>query len=267
MQIIVNHHLKNRSKIAYILFLIPFCLIISRLFYILLFNDDKSKIKRTYDPAYNGKRGRIYDRNEILMAADLKISSLYLNVALLKNEEELAANLAKVLGDLSAEEILKKINDHHKNTQKNKGWVLIKRNLAPSQVQKIKNLKIASIVFEDNLTRIYPQKEIASHLLGYVDIDRKGLAGIEVAFDEELSKANSEITLSIDSRIQDLLHHYLLSGMQKYRARGGAGVIMNAKNGEIIAISSLPSFDPNLQNLATSDQRLNRTNKIWSFYH
>ncbi len=250
----INDNLKQRARILFLFFLLLFFIIIIRLFYVAALKNDYGKIKKKYDPLYLGKRGKIIDRNDVVVSTDLKISSLYVNTALLKNPQELAEAISRTITDISYDEIIKKINDSNKS----KNWILIKRNLTPLQVQKINQLKIASLVFEDNLTRIYPQKEIASHLIGYVDTDRKGLAGIEMANNEELSRVGSEVKLAMDVRIQDVLYSELLSGMQKYKAKAASGLVFNVNNGEIIAISSLPTFDPNLQNEANSNQRFNR---------
>lgn len=215
---------------------------------------DKVKVTNAYDQRKLTKRANIIDRNGTLVATDLKTKSLYLSSILIKDANLVATSIASIFPDLSQQEILKKITDG----KSSKNWILLKRNLTPSQVDQVQNLKIAGLIFEDDRIRVYPQKSITSHLVGYVDLDRKGLSGIEMQYDKQLAHDPQDVQLALDIRVQDILHDELLSGIDQYRAKAAAGVIMDVTNGEVLAVSSLPDFDPNLQHEATQDQRFNR---------
>jgi cell division protein FtsI (penicillin-binding protein 3) len=249
---------KSRLVIIYFFILIVFFLIILRMFFVVM-SGDKVKVGGIYDLRKTGKRGNIFDRNHTIVATDLKTKSLYVSSILVKNPEEIANAVSRIFPDLSSQEILKKIKDGKNSKQ----WILIRRNLIPSQVEQVQDLKIAGLLFEDDRIRVYPQKSVASHLIGYVDLDRKGLAGIEMQYDKELVNGD-DIQLSMDIRLQDILHDELVKGTDEFKAKGAAGIIMDVNSGEVLALSSLPDFDPNLQYEATPDQRFNRvTNGVY----
>jgi cell division protein FtsI (penicillin-binding protein 3) len=221
------------------------------MFFVIL-TQDKANIKNIYESRKNVRRADIYDRNGVLVATDLKTKSLYVSSVLVRNAKYVAESLAKSFPDLKYEEVLKKINDG-KNS---KHWILIRRNLTPSQVDTVENLQIAGLIFEDDLIRVYPQKSIASHYVGFVDLDRKGLSGIEMQYDRKLMTSQN-LYLAMDVRIQDILFDELVKAKEEFRAKAASGVVMNVNNGEILAMASIPSFDANLQSEALPEQRFN----------
>ncbi len=227
---------------------------------------DKVKISGIYDLKRTNKRGEITDRNDVLVATDLKTKSLYVSAVLVKDAPMIAKGLAMVFDDLSEQEILKKISDPKSSKVKRglKGWIPIRRNVTPAQEERVKNLKIAGLLFEDDRIRVYPQRSILAHLVGYVDLDRHGLAGIEMQYDKQLLRDEEKIQLAADVRVQDILNNELVNGLEEFKARAAFGVVIDVTNGEILALSSLPSFDPNLQQDASSDERFNRvTNGVY----
>lgn len=214
---------------------------------------DKSKIVADYNHHKSLRRGRIFDRSGVLVATDLKTKSLYVSSILIKDKEQTVYNLSKIFPDLSYREILKKISDN----KKNKHWILIRRNLTPNQVSKVQSLRMAGLIFEDDMFRVYPQKSVASHYAGYVDLDRRGLSGIEMQYDASLS-GGKDVAIAMDVRVQDILHNELKNGMEQYRSKAAAGLVIDVNSGEVIAMSSFPDFDANLQSEAGSEQRFNR---------
>lgn len=231
---------------------------ILRMFFIVSFGD-QVKVSGIYDPRLVDKRANIFDRNGVLVATDLKTKSLYISSVLVKDSKAIARGLDRIFSDLSYREILKKLSSG-KNSKK---WILIRRNLTPNQVDQVNGLQMAGLIFENDRVRVYLQKSIVSHFVGYVDLDRKGLAGMERQHHDSLTKGQ-DLQLSLDIRIQDILHDELLNGVKEFGAKAAAGIVMDVNNGEIIALSSLPEFDPNLQNEANSIQRFNRvTNGVY----
>lgn len=248
-----SHIKKGRALFVYIVIILLFLILFGRLLYLSILSD-KSDISNIYDISKIDRRGEIFDRKSTIIATDIKTKSLYVSSALVKDEKETARQLSRIFPDSSYKTIYKKI----RNNKKKLNWILIKKNITPSQERKIKNLKKASLLFEEGKIRVYPQKSILSHLVGYVDLDRKGLSGVERYYNSRLTKENKGVTIAADIRVQDVLDNELKKGMQKYKAKYASGIVMNVNNGEIIALSSLPSFDPNNQSQASSKQRFNR---------
>ena len=250
---------KNRLILVYIIIIAIFCVIITRMFFLVI-SGDKVKIKFIYNANKINRRGDIFDRNDILVATDLKTKSLYVSSVLVKNPSEIAKGLVSIFKDLEYQDVLKKI-DSSKN---NRDWILIRRNVTPNQAQDVINLKKAGLIFEEDSFRVYPQRSIFSHLVGYVDLDRKGLSGIEMQYDDELLLGEERLQLAADIRIQDILENELKNGIDKYKALAAFGIIIDVNNGEVLALSSLPAFDPNLQANASQDERFNRiTNGVY----
>ena len=214
---------------------------------------DKGRVGKIYAQNKLTRRGNIFDRNGTLVATDLKTKSLYVSSILVKDPEKITESLVKIFPELSRQDILRKIRANKSNQH----WILIRRNLTPAQVEEVQNLKLAGLLFEDDRVRIYPQRAAASHLVGYVDLDRNGIAGMEMEYDKQLL-AGEDIELAMDIRAQDILNDELEKGLEEFRAQAAAGLIMDVTNGEVLAVSSLPSFDPNIQAEASSNQRFNR---------
>ena len=249
---------KNRLAIIYFLILAAFCVIILRMGFI-LFVGDKIKVSGIYDMHKLAKRANIFDRNGILVATDLKTKSLYVSSVLVKNKKQMARSIARIFPDLTYKSVLRKLSRKSRNRQ----WILIRRNLTPKQADEVRNIKIAGLVFEDDRIRVYPQKSISSHYIGYVDLDRKGLAGIEMQYDDKLVNGE-DVQIAMDVRVQDILHDELVAAIAKYKAKAAAGIIIDVKSGEVLALSSLPDFDPNNQKKASSNERFNRvTNGVY----
>lgn len=214
---------------------------------------DNVKINNTYKSSDSRKRGDVIDRNGVIIATDLKTKSLYISTILIKNPAKTASSLVSVFPTLDYQDLLNRIIKN----KSSKKWILIKRNLTPFQQNQVRNLKMAGLLFQDDLVRVYPQKSIASHVVGYTDSDRHGLAGIERAYNSELT-GGENIQLALDIRVQDVLNNELMKAMRTYRANSASGIIVDVTNGEILALTSLPNFDPNTQNQATPNQRFNR---------
>ena len=249
---------KSRLALLYFCIIAAFFTIILRMVFIVAMGD-KVKISGIYDLRKASKRANILDRNDVLVATDLKTKSLYVSSVLVKNSQTIARGLSDIFPDLSYNEILKKISDGKHSKQ----WILIRRNLSPSQVDLVQNLQMAGLLFENDRIRVYPQKSITSHYVGYVDLDRKGLSGIEMQYDRDLV-GGDDLRLALDVRVQDILHDELINGIAEFHAQAAAGLVMDVNSGEVLALSSIPEFDPNLQNEAASDQRFNRvTNGVY----
>lgn len=191
-------------------------------------------------------RADIVDRNGELLATSLKTFSLYANARVVLDPEEAANKLVQVLPELNHKDILHRLKS-------GKGFVWLARHLTPQKQAEIICLGIPGIYFQQDERRVYPHGELFSHVLGYTNIDNQGLGGIERKFNEQLLGKKEPLRLSLDIRAQHVLRDELLAGIEKFKAQGGAGLIMDVQTGEIIALVSLPDFDPNQVGKVGSD--------------
>jgi cell division protein FtsI (penicillin-binding protein 3) len=188
-------------------------------------------------------RARITDRNGVLLAGSLATRSLYANAKLIRRFgiEETAKALHRTMPDLNYQVLLSKL-------QSGKKFVYIKRHLTPQEQARVNDLGIPGLEFEDTERRVYPLGNLFAHVLGFVDVDNRGLAGIERYFEKELISSQTPLTLSVDERIQHIVHDELTKAIDEFKAIGGVGLSM----------VSLPDFDPNHLRTATPEARFNR---------
>jgi cell division protein FtsI (penicillin-binding protein 3) len=204
-----------------------------------------------YVPEAVPKRADIVDREGRLLATDLMTYSVYANPSRLKNPEETAKALCRVFSAQECALIRNQLNSK-------KHFVWIARYLTPKQFYAINYLGLPGIESFYEPRRIYPKARLAAHLIGYTDIDRRGLSGIERAFDKNLVDRTTPLVLSVDSRIQDLSMRALKEAIEKHKAVAGMVVVASVKTGDVLALGSYPDFDLNAVQQATEDQKLNR---------
>ena len=102
-----------------------------------------------------------------------------------------------------------------------------------------------SLIPENRITRIYPQKNLFSHIIGQIDNENNGISGIEKSFDENLKKSNKDLKLTVDLNLQYLIREELIKFQNIFNSIGSAAILMNSENGEILSLLSLPDFDLN----------------------
>jgi cell division protein FtsI (penicillin-binding protein 3) len=196
-------------------------------------------------------RADIIDRNGEVLATTLETASMFANPRKILDADDAARLLVTALPDLREAEIAAKLKS-------DRGFVWLKRNLSPRQQWDIIKLGIPGVEFQSAETRVYPHGPLAAHVLGYVDIDNNGLAGVEQSFDTALRSNAEPLTLTLDVRLQHLLRVELMTAMSNSRAIGATGIILDVRHGEVLAMASLPDFDPNTQGAASPNQRFNR---------
>jgi len=180
----------------------------------------------------------IVDRNGNVLAATLDSPSLYANPKQIVDAAEASRKLVRVFPNLRAAEVYAKLTS-------GKSFVWIRRHLTPAEQYEVNQLGIPGLEFEHEERRVYPDAALTSHVVGYTGIDNAGFAGVERALDGVLKERREPLQLSLDLRLQYILHEELQRVIDDFTAKGGAGLIMDVNTGEILAMASLPDFDPN----------------------
>ncbi|QTI80692.1 penicillin-binding protein 2 [Roseomonas marmotae] len=197
-------------------------------------------------------RAPITDRNGEVLAMSLPITALTANPRVIANPAQVADKLRSVLPQLDRERLIERLSG-------DRGFVYVTRSLTPREQQGIINLGIAGVDFEYAERRYYPQGRAAVHLLGNVDVDGKGLSGIERSFDDRLrTELNKPLRLSLDVRVQLALRDAVHRAISDFNGIGGAGVVLDINTAEVLGMVSLPDYDANDIGEATADQRFNR---------
>lgn len=207
-------------------------------------------------------RPDIVDRHGVLLATDLKMASLYAEPRRILDIDEVLEKLATVLPDLPMHETYQRLHS-------NRAFIWLDRHLTPKQQAQVHALGLPGIGFRQEIARIYPAGNQTSHVLGLINIDNRGISGIESWIDRQgltdlqsagLGSANdlAPVKLSLDLNVQHVLHQELTKAITTYQAAAAGGVVLNAKTGEVVALVSLPDFDPLQPAQANERDRLNR---------
>lgn len=222
---------------------------------------------------HNGRRGGsqdavatarpdILDRNGEILATDVKAASLYAEPRKLIDKDEAIELLTATLPDLDPGEVRDRLSSR-------KGFVWLKRELTPKQQRDVFKLGLPGVGFLRENKRVYPTGRDVSHLIGLVNIDNQGIAGMEKWLDgnglADLHRAGfatdrqqEPIELAVDLRVEHALRDELVKAKEKFRAKAASGIVSNVHTGEIVAMVSLPDFDPNNPKEANDPDRINR---------
>ena len=195
------------------------------------------------------ERGKIFDRNGNLLATTINSNSLATNPNKIKNKTDLAKKLSIIL-NIDELSILN-------NLLKEDKFVWIKRHITPKEHQKIIDMGEINLQILEERKRIYPYSNVSSHVVGFVDIDGIGRAGIERAFNDQLSNSEN-IHLSLDINLQQAIREELEETIKKFKAESGLAVVLDIKNSQIISSVSFPDFNPNDRRTFNEDKLINR---------
>ncbi len=205
-------------------------------------------------------RKEIVDRNDNLLAVNLPSASLFANPQIVIDPENSVKKIAEILPDINKAKLLADLKS-------NKSFIWVKRDLLPSQQERIMSLGLLGFDFEEEQKRIYTFSNLSSHIVGYVGRDMVGLSGLELAYDKYLTNSDLDLNkpgkqkeplkLSIDIRLQSILSEEIDKTLKQFSAIGAVGIIANPNNGEILALVSKPDFDPHYPSAAKPQQLFN----------
>lgn len=285
-----NKQIHKRIKILLLLLILAFVIIISKIFYIQVI--EYKKLSNLANNLWSrnliigANRGRILTNDNVTIASNLTTVSLVVVPNQIKNKDDVIKDLAKIL---NVEE--EKISKHVKKSSSVEIVHPEGRQLDYETADKINNLNYEGVYLLKEGKRYYPYNSLLSHSIGYVGIDNQGLSGLELKYDEYLTgksgaikyfsdakgnKLNKSSTyseptngldlyLTVDFDIQSSVERELNNVMKKYNADGAWAIVMNPNNGEILAISSKPDFNPtNYKNY--NIETINRNHAIWATY-
>ncbi|MGA9937931.1 MAG: penicillin-binding protein 2, partial [Candidatus Acidiferrales bacterium] len=252
--------------------------VLARLTYVQLFcySEYLAKAQRQQERIFeiSPKRGTIYDRKGRELAVSLPMDSVFGDPAEITDVDMVGRLLSRVL-NVSAEDIETKIREAHTP-------VRLARKLSPDVVQRISDMNLNGVFFQKENRRVYPQRELAASVLGYVDIDEKGIGGIEQSLDKEIrgrpgkmmvmadglrrwydrresaADPGASVTLSIDETIQYIAEKELATAIAQTHAKAGTVIVQDPNTGELLAVANWPTFDPNDPGSYSADARADR---------
>ena len=198
-------------------------------------------------------RADIVDRNGNYIAKTVSSIDIGINPTEVINQKKLLLNLGYIFPDKNYEII--------KSHLKKKKFFWFEKKISEENYEKIMMLGDKSIKPHENLIRVYPQKNLFSHIIGQIDDDNLGISGLEKSLDVDLKKNDKSIQLTVDKDIQFLIREELIRFNKIFKTKGSASILMDIDNGEILSIISLPDFDPNQRENITDVNYINRATK------
>jgi cell division protein FtsI (penicillin-binding protein 3) len=260
----VDRAAKARARVGFAIlaFAAVYAIIGGRLVMYATIGDSHGTRRTASQDAIATARPDIVDRNGEVLATDVKAPSLFAEPRRIIDKDEAIELLTGTLPDLDTGEVRDRVLSK-------KGFVWLKREITPSQQQEIHRLGIPGIGFLRENKRVYPTGSEVAHVIGLVNIDNQGIAGMEKWVDNnglaDLHRAGfatdrqqQPVELSIDLRVEHALRDELLKAKDKFHAKAASGIVSNVRTGEIVAMVSLPDFDPNNPKEAHDPDRINR---------
>jgi len=237
---------QRRMVIGAVISAAAFALVGARLIDVTLFKPSAAAGDPGSRPAM--ARADMVDRNSELLARDLPVADLYARPHTLDDKVQAARELASATG-AEYSRLLEGFN----NTKH--PYVLVARRLTPDAQDRVMHLGLPGLEFEPSAKRFYPNGRATAQLLGVTDPDGKGVSGLEQGLDARLREVdtNKAVELSVDMRVQFILASEVEASRQMVHAKKAGGIVMNVRTGEILAMVSLPDFDPNYRQFSADD--------------
>src|SRR5207248_2479151 len=252
---------RARIGLALLLFALGYGVIAARLVMFATAADGHGARRIAHD-AVATARPDVLDRNGEILAIDVRTPSLFAEPQRIIDVDEASELLTAVMTDMDAAELRERLASKRR-------FVWLKREITPAQRVQIHRLGIPGVGFLPENKRVYPNGAEVSHLIGHVDIDNQGIAGIEKWLDGRgladlhmagfaSDRLQKPIELAVDLRVQHALHDELIAAREKFKALAVAGLLSDVRTGEIVAMVSLPDYDPNNPRQALDPTRINR---------
>ncbi len=260
---------QNRIRLLGIMFSVMFIAIAAQLGNLTL--RKSGEVVNPEVAAHEAARPRpdIVDRNGVVMATDIAVASLFADPRKISDFDEAVELITATLPELDAKTLREKL------TAPGRAFVWLKRQASPEERDAVYNLGIPGVGYVNERKRVYPLGRLAAHAIGYVDVDTKGIAGIEKFLDDQgalytasLSEPATQTTapaqVSLDMRVQQAVTDEVAKAIVKFKAKSGGGIILNTQTGEVLALASLPDYNPNSNDKRlTSDQQNKMTSGVY----
>ncbi len=259
---VARRRMAARSRIVMGAFILCFAIIGMRVGVVSLWPAEPRETKPRAERPDKYPRPDIVDRNGVVLATEIRISSIFVDPRKVIDIDEAIELLTGNLPELNARDL------RHKLSSK-KAFAWIKREVTPSERQRVHNLGIPGIGFREETLRVYPNGRAAAHVVGHVDVDSRGLAGIEKYLDgrgslyvaslaEPETVTSAPVMLALDLRVQHALHDELRVAKERFKAIGAGGIVLDVHSGEVVAMASLPDYNPNDPKTSLDETTLNR---------
>jgi cell division protein FtsI (penicillin-binding protein 3) len=251
-----------RIGLAILAFAVVYAVISTRLVMFAIQADEHTVHRVVSSDAVATARPDILDRNGEVLATDVRVPSLYAEPRRLIDVDEAAELLTADLPDLDTKDLRERLSSK-------RGFVWLKRDITPEQQREIYRQGLPGIGFLNENKRDYPNGDEVSHLIGHVNIDNQGIAGIEKWLDGQglaalhmaglaTDRLQSPVQLAVDLRVQHALRDELVAARAKFKALAAAGLVLNVRTGEVVALASEPDYDPNNPSEALDPSRIDR---------
>jgi cell division protein FtsI (penicillin-binding protein 3) len=260
-----DRHAKARGRIglAMIAFTAVYAVIAGRLMVYAITPDSHGGLRSGAADAVATARPDILDRNGEILATDVTAASLFGEPKRLIDVDEAVELLTATMPDLDGKELRERLSN------KKRGFAWLKREITPKQQQDVYRLGIPGIGFLNENKRTYPDGAEVAHLIGLVNVDNQGIAGIEKWLDNSglaalhaaglaTDRLQEPVRLAVDLRVQHAVRDELIAARDKFKAKAAAGLVTDVRTGEVLSMVSVPDFDPNNPKEANDPTRINR---------
>ncbi len=243
----------NRISFIFFIFFILFLIYSIHLMHLGSRKSDLEINKKIKNPINNLYRADILDRNGKYLSKTVSSIDIGISTKKVIDKKKLILNLKYIFPNKNYKKIESQLD--------NKNFFYLEKKISDENYEKIMQLGDKSIQSEEKLIRIYPEKNLFSHIIGQIDDNNNGISGLEKSLDKNLKNIQKPIKLTVDKDIQYLIREELVKYNKIFKTKGSAAILMDVNNGEILSLVSLPDFNPNIRKSLTDINFINRATK------